>query len=105
MATAAKNILHNLHSHGDRNKGLTRQKTNESSEAFQAQKEEDKHLVATWESGSQKTPLTPNEVAKTPEQKHVGKSSKHLTCGDFKLMTTLGTGVATFYCSGIVDLL
>lgn len=90
MATAAKNIFHNLHSSEKR--GLSRQKTNEDSSDFKAKKEEDKHLVASWEAGSQKTPLSPNEVAKDPEKKSVGKSSKHLGRSDFKLLETLGTG-------------
>lgn len=91
MASAAKNLIHNLH-HSDK-RSLTRTKSpNENTEEFKAKKEEDKHLVASWDAGSQRTPLSPGEVAKDPEKKAVGKSSKHLRCEDFKLITTLGTG-------------
>lgn len=101
MASAARNLfsnLHHSHSHSGERKsglGLSRHKSNqESAEVFQSKKEEDKRLIASWEATSQKTPLTPGEVAKDPAQKHVGRSSKHLRCEDFKLMTTLGTGTS-----------
>lgn len=93
MASAAKNLIHNLH-HSDK-RSLTRTKSNhidQNSEEAKTKREEDKHLVASWDAGSQKMPLSPGEVAKDPEKKAVGKSSKHLRCEDFKLITTLGTG-------------
>ena len=97
MATAAKNLFSDLR-HGNSSSvraGLSRtasHKVDESSETFLKAKEQEKHFIATWEAGSQKSPLPPNEVAKDPTQKQVGHSSKHLRCEDFTLLKTLGTG-------------
>lgn len=97
MAAAAKSLFSDLR-HGTsgsvRNSlhRTTSNKIDETSESFQRNKEQEKHFIASWESGSQKSPLPPNEVAKDPAQKQVGHSSKHLRCEDFKLIKTLGTG-------------
>lgn len=104
MASGVKNFFHDVrhpHEKGS-GRGLQRRNTNQEDEStpeFKSKKEEDKHLVASWESGSQKTPLPPDQVAKDPQQKTVGKSSKHLRCNDFKLITTLGTGTIELYQS------
>ncbi|KAI9776837.1 MAG: serine/threonine protein kinase, AGC [Peltula sp. TS41687] len=38
------------------------------------------------------TPLPPSEIAKDPEEKDIGWSSKRLGLDDFELIRTLGTG-------------
>lgn len=66
----------------------------EDADVFKKQTEEEKHFVAQCCDDYNKAPLSPVEIAKDPADKHVGHSSKHLRCCDFKLITTLGTGNA-----------
>lgn len=49
--------------------------------------------------------LSPDDISKPPEEKQVGRSSKHLKVTDFDLMRTLGTGMlipSLFDRSGIL---
>lgn len=96
MATAAKHLFSSLHHHhrSSPSSSSTRRSSTkqEDSDTYNKRKEEEKHFIAQWEAGSQKTPLTPSEISKDPGQKHVGHSSKHLKCDDFKLLKILGTG-------------
>jgi len=99
MAAAAKHLFSSLNHHRQsisKSSGLSRSKTNEDPETYNKRKEEEKHFIASWECGSQRKPLSPSEISKDPSQKHVGHSSKHLKCDDFKLLKTLGTGATVF---------
>ena len=63
----------------------------EKSSDFAKHVEDEKHFIAQWE--EDKRPLEPAEVASDPRKKRVGHSSKYLSCQDFELVKTLGTGV------------
>lgn len=95
MAAAAKHLFADLR-HGNQSRTSSESKKQfknaEDDPTFQKNKEDEKHLIAQWELGSHKKPLSPSEVAKDPIQKQVGISSKCLRLEDFKLLKTLGTG-------------
>lgn len=76
-----------------RGKDESQKAANEDPEVFKKRTEEEKHFVAQCCDEHNKTPLSPIEIAKDPAEKHVGHSSKHLRCSDFKLVETLGTGM------------
>ncbi|KAI9672775.1 MAG: serine/threonine protein kinase, AGC [Alyxoria varia] len=59
---------------------------------YEKKKEEEKHLICQWESDNQKSPLSPSQISKDPNEKLVGHSSKVLRKEDFKLIKTIGTG-------------
>lgn len=95
MATAAKNLFSSIrhHEHHRHSTSSSRKpEKRESQDDYKKGKEDEKHFIASWESGSQRTPLSPVEIGKDPSQKHVGSSTKHIQCSDFKLLKTLGTG-------------
>lgn len=52
--------------------------------------EEETQLIQSWE--GQKHVLEPEEVCRAGEEKHMGTSSNTLSCDDFNLLKTLGTG-------------
>jgi len=97
MATAAKHLFSSLHHHSSSRHSSASSKTapkkKESVEQFNKNKEDEKHLIASWDNGTSAKPLTPVEVCKDPEEKHIGYSTKHLQWRDFKIITTLGTGM------------
>jgi len=98
MTTSSKHSfgLHNpFHHHSSRNSSSSSRKVpekRESADDYKRCKEEEKHLIASFETASQRTPLSPQEVAKDPAQKGVGQPAKHLAVNDFKFLKTLGTG-------------
>ena len=63
---------------------------------YEKKKQEEKNLICHWESDSQKTPLSPSQIAKDPSEKLVGHSSKVLRKDDFKLIKTIGTGIVVY---------
>jgi hypothetical protein len=95
MATAAKNLFSSIHHHHSSRSSTNssrKPEKRESADDYKKGKEDEKHFIASWEAGSQKTPLSPVEVAKDPALKQVGSSTKHLQVNDFKFLKTLGTG-------------
>jgi hypothetical protein len=95
MATAAKNLFSSIRHHeSSRHSSSSSRKPEkrESQDDYKKGKEDEKHFIASWESGSQRTPLSPVDIGKDPSLKHVGSSTKHIQCSDFKLLKTLGTG-------------
>ena len=95
MATAAKNLfssIHHHHSNRSSTNSSRKPEKRESADDYKKGKEDEKHFIASWEAGSQKTVLSPVEVAKDPSLKQVGSSTKHLQVNDFKFLKTLGTG-------------
>jgi len=95
MATAAKNLFSSIHHHHSNRSSTSssrKPEKRESADDYKKGKEDEKHFIASWEAGSQKTVLSPVEVAKDPSLKHVGSSTKHLQVNDFKFLKTLGTG-------------
>lgn len=94
---AAKNFFHDkFHHHSSslpRSSKSSDKATKPADDAeYQRHKEEDKHNIAQHASQSSNPPLSPNQVAKDPSEKNVGKSSKYLRRDDFQLVKTIGTG-------------
>ncbi len=60
--------------------------------------QEEKEFIAAFK--EIKTPLPPDEVAQSPENKKLGKQSKTLSVKDFELVRTLGTGTVITIIAG-----
>lgn len=98
MTSTAKGLLSGaFHGHHLLHRSSTYKKQPKGAEeeaAFNKRREEEKHFIAQWGCDVHR-PLTPGELSRSPQEKKIGNSSKHLCCQDFKMQQIVGTGPMT----------